>query len=513
MNKITKALFIIILFIIFPFLYCSRVTALSGKDISEETGRTIIPFTKKWQNVEINERPAELKIKLYKYLGDTFSESTAILIEEAVVNAENNWQYDFDISEVELFDNNNAFKFKIVEEVPVGFEEVTELHEDPNVIFTPPQIADGWDRVEPCSQIDITTNGNFKTIVVAKMTGNQGNKYIVWTIEPLSETEREMVFEGASTVNGFGNAKYENFVYISGTQGEYVSNGETVLIVDEKHINFQGGTKVWSLFATGLYSKSSTDSNSSSITNTIKTINLSVKKIWNDHDNILGLRPNSIIVKLLNNNEEIKEIVLSSANDWEYVFTNLPEYTDGNKNNYTVKEVISNGYISKVVIDNNNVIITNTYEVKSTTITVTKEWKNTSQLNELPGIIIALYYKENADDELTEIARITLNKENNWTYTFTKGEGKFDILPVNYIYEIKEIGYDVSSDEQEYYKESFSTTYQQDNNNWLITNTYKYSYILPETGSSNTIILTTIATVMLGMPIIYMVYSFFKKDI
>ena len=86
-------------------------------DITIETGKIYIPFEKKWSNVPAEEMPEKITIKLYKYLGDEFNESNAILIESVDLNNDNNWKYNFDISNVELFDKqNNAYKFKVVEE-------------------------------------------------------------------------------------------------------------------------------------------------------------------------------------------------------------------------------------------------------------------------------------------------------------------------------------------------------------------------------------------------------------
>lgn len=360
-ERTKKILLILFAFFVTFCTFSKQVYAEINGDISEEEGTLYIPFTKNWQDVKESDRPSSVTIKLYKYIGDSFDESTAILIEAKEVTSEMEWKYNFDISNVELFDSsNNAYKFKIVEEIIDGYEEIESLHVDPNVIFTPPSIGDGWERIEPCSEIDISTSGNLKSIIIAKMTGNQGNKFIVWTVDPLSEAERKIVYESAKSINGFGNPNYDAFIFISGTIGEYYYNNQKVITVDENHIYFEGGKRVWSLFATGIYYKSSTEANVSSITNTIKKINLSIEKIWNDHKDILGLRPSFVTIQLLKNGEVIDEVELSHSNNWKYEFTNLVQYTDGTENQYTIKEKDVDGYNSSQVRDGNTIVITNT---------------------------------------------------------------------------------------------------------------------------------------------------------
>ncbi|MGM9878186.1 MAG: Cna B-type domain-containing protein [Bacilli bacterium] len=518
MKKILKTiLFSLTIFSLSIFTYKNHIYALdiqANSDISEEAGKIIIPFTKNWENVSDEELPDSISIKLYKYSGDTFDESTAILVKEAIVSKDTDWKYDFDISNETIVDSsNNTYKFKVVEEMIDGYEEITDLHVDPNVVFTLPSVDNKWDVINPCSSINITTNGNFKTIVVAKMTGNQDNKFIVWTIEPLSETERKLVYESAKPINGFGNPSYDAFVYISGTTGEYYYNGQKIISVDASHIYFEGGTKVWSKFATGLYYKSSTQANESSITNTIKKTSLLVEKKWNDHNNILGLRPDSITIQLLKNREVIEEVEISQNTNWKYEFNNLVEYTDGIKNEYTINEITVEGYKTSYNINGSTITITNTHEVKSTKVSVKKSWENTEQISHLPGVIVALYYKKSENGTLTKIAQATLSEANNWSYTFTSGEGKFDILPDDYIYEVKEIGFDVDESEKSFYEEYFNTKYTQNGNVWTITNICTITYVLPETGSVRGIVTSIISTFLIGMSSIYLVYSFIRKDI
>ena len=78
-------------------------------------------------------------------------------------------------------------------------------------------------------------------------------------------------------------------------------------------------------------------------------IDISGSKTWNDNDDELGLRPESVTVRLLRNGEVIDQTTMSAATGWTYSFENLPETDEfGNRYNYTVSEQIVNGYYGRV---------------------------------------------------------------------------------------------------------------------------------------------------------------------
>lgn len=509
-NKLKVILAFVILLVIFinvpiKITYAKGETTHDG--IDGNVGKIIIPFEKKWQDVLENERPEKVTIKLYKYLGDTFNEDSATLIESKDVTASDNWKYDFDISDEALFDSsNNAYKFKVVEVVEPGFGEVEEAHVDPDVKFIAPSTGNSWVKIEPCDSLPIKfTDEGYKTVLGIK----KGNDYIIWTPEALTESEQDMIFNDVMPYLGGSRA---NYTFISG-YGTHTVDGKTIIFDEAKQeIRFEKKSD-WSWIYTGLYYKSSTETNSSSITNTIKRLDLTVEKKWEDHNNILGLRPTEVTIQLLMNGSVFKEVKLSAGNSWRYDFTGLLEYSNGIKNNYEVREKSIEGYTSNITSDGKLFIVTNTREVEETTVSVNKVWQNTEVIDDLPGVIVALYYKKNVDDTPIEIARVVLNKDNNWSYIFTSGDGILDILPAIYIYEVREIGFDVPEEEKSFYEELFITEYSHNGNDWTITNTCTASYELPETGSVKALIFIALTTVLLGVPIIYLVYSLVKRSI
>ena len=86
-------------------------------------------------------------------------------------------------------------------------------------------------------------------------------------------------------------------------------------------------------------------------THTPAKINVKGQKIWNDANNKDGIRPDSIVVKLLANGVETgKTATASAASGWTYEFTDLDRYQDGGKEIvYTIKEAyVPKGYTSEV---------------------------------------------------------------------------------------------------------------------------------------------------------------------
>ncbi len=237
-------------------------------------GQILIPFAKTWSGTGDSEasRPASITVTLYKYLG-TFNQATAILVETATITAADLWKYTFDISNEPLYygttySEDTIYKFKIVEGPVAGYAET--VHIDPNVVFTPPALLGGWDRVTPCSVLNITTGGNYKSIVVAK----KGHDYVVWSVDPLSEAERLLIYNSALSIPGMGNPSYSQFTFLSG----YGVCGTFGMTITETQIIFDDPSS-WSLFGVGLYSKSSAATNASAITNTRDTYgNLTVTK-------------------------------------------------------------------------------------------------------------------------------------------------------------------------------------------------------------------------------------------
>ena len=102
-----------------------------------------------------------------------------------------------------------------------------------------------------------------------------------------------------------------------------------------------------------------------------------VTKAWADKDNQDGKRPESVTIKLLADGKETgKTLKLSKDNKWTGSFTDLDEYKDGKKIEYTIKEeALKDGYVSVVTgTAENGFTVTNTRETEKISVEGSKTW-------------------------------------------------------------------------------------------------------------------------------------------
>ena len=145
-----------------------------------------------------------------------------------------------------------------------------------------------------------------------------------------------------------------------------------------------------------------------------ETTEVSGTKTWNDAENQDGKRPESIIVRLLANGieKDSQTVKADEAGSWTYRFTNLPKYEAGEEIVYTVTEDAVPDYTTEI----SGYDITNSYAPGKTSVTVTKAWvDNNNRDNHRPD---AIKVQLKADGENSG-EEITLNAENNWTYTWS----------------------------------------------------------------------------------------------
>ena len=147
-------------------------------------------------------------------------------------------------------------------------------------------------------------------------------------------------------------------------------------------------------------------------------IDISVRKIWDDNDNQDGKRPESITVNLLVNGDSVDSTTVSADDNWEYSFTNLPKYENGQEIVYTVSENEVAGYQSEISGDATaGFIIKNSYTPEKTSVSGTKTWDdNNNQAGKRPeSITINLL----ADGKEVKKQTVKADKKGKWSYSFT----------------------------------------------------------------------------------------------
>lgn len=102
-----------------------------------------------------------------------------------------------------------------------------------------------------------------------------------------------------------------------------------------------------------------------------------VVKVWDDSNNIDGMRPDSVTIHMNGSDGSSTEATLSNAKDWEYTFKHIPLFdANGNKITYTITEDAVAGYTYTVTNEGRSFTITNSHVQETFSIPVTKTWED-----------------------------------------------------------------------------------------------------------------------------------------
>ena len=156
--------------------------------------------------------------------------------------------------------------------------------------------------------------------------------------------------------------------------------------------------------------------------NDIQYLNLEATKVWDDQDNVEGLRPESIEFQLYKNGTaEGKSVALSAGNNWKVTFSNLPDKdSNGNLISYSVKEVKVPAYYTvdkeEAEFVDGKATLTNKRTPETTEVTVKKVWDDAKNQDGLRPTTITLHLLANGEKVQTS----TVSGEGEtWSHTFT----------------------------------------------------------------------------------------------
>ena len=237
---------------------------------------------------------------------------------------------------------------------------------------------------------------------------------------------------------------------------------------------------------TGYTSEIEGDSESGfTVTNERDTIDIPVTKEW------AGETAESITINLLSDEANDGDmvatgdsLVLSEANGWAGLFSDLPEYTtDGRAIDYNVEEVPVESYISSIIGNQSDgFIVLNSQVLSFTELRGTKVWLNDNEDVRPDSVIIDLY----ADGVLYDSQTIT-GTTDTWEWVFEE----LPIFRISGGEELIEIVYTVGEREVE----NYTTTVD----GYTIYNDYDETDVSPATGQGSStgllLILTAIAAV------------------
>jgi hypothetical protein len=208
-------------------------------------------------------------------------------------------------------------------------------------------------------------------------------------------------------------------------------------------------------------------------------VDVAVEKIWDDADDQDGIRPGSITVTLMADDEEVTTAVLAAANNWKTKIEGLPKYKDGVEIVYSwVEDPVPEGY----TIDEADFAaddcapcgallasLTNVHTPETVQLTVNKEWIDDGNTNGThPESVKVTLLADNAETGLTKYTDVELNEENGWSFTTDKDLPKFK--------EGKEIVYTWTEDTEGLDQYGYNLTAIETSEDGLettITNTYQ----------------------------------------
>ncbi len=163
-------------------------------------------------------------------------------------------------------------------------------------------------------------------------------------------------------------------------------------------------------------------------THTPETVNITVAKQWYDNSNQDGARPGTITLTLYADGVEVETAAFSGeGNVWYHTFEGLDKYKNvGGKPHeivYTVDEKdedVPEGYEKT----KDGLTIKNTHNIATTEVTGTKIWDDDDDRDGIRPDSVTVKLLANGSEALhsdgkTKVQPITVNEDNNWTYTFT----------------------------------------------------------------------------------------------
>lgn len=102
-----------------------------------------------------------------------------------------------------------------------------------------------------------------------------------------------------------------------------------------------------------------------------------VVKVWDDSNNIDGMRPDSVTIHMNSSDGSSTEATLSNVKDWKYTFKHMPLFdANGNEITYAITEDAVTGYTYTVTNKDRAFTITNKHTQETFSIPVTKTWED-----------------------------------------------------------------------------------------------------------------------------------------
>ena len=149
------------------------------------------------------------------------------------------------------------------------------------------------------------------------------------------------------------------------------------------------------------------------LTNTLKTQDVTVEKLWDDQKNAYGLRPEYVLVDVMSGETLVQTVTLTAEEEWTQEITLQTHDANGEEIKYRLTETAPKGYTASTPVDavitgeDAKLSITNTLKTRDIGLEKTWQTKYDEEGNAIAGAPTAtfgLYYGENAR-ELTPVLK------------------------------------------------------------------------------------------------------------
>ena len=359
--------------------YSSAVGALTnGKVTITNTHETVkISGEKTWDLKGYNESLKPASITVYIKDGENIVDTLTV-----TAGADNKWSFESKALPKYRADGMTEIEYTVDEAAVAGFDKVvTGTNIKNTLITTDITIRKVWndnnnqDGVRPASVTVVLTANGLGVPGAVNVTLNAANN---WTA-----TFKDLpVYENGAPIN---------YVWI-----ESVPTGYTANITRTE----TQGEWIYTL----------TNSR------TPETTSRTIRKVWNDQNNVDGIRPAELTVVLTGSNQYTNTLQLNAGNNWTQTVENLPVFDNGTRITYTWTEWATAGYVlTDSTTDGTTTTFTNTHEVDSRTLTVVKVWDDADNADGLRPATLNVNLQANG----VTVRTVTLSEANGWRQTVT----------------------------------------------------------------------------------------------
>ena len=459
-------------------------TEVKGYNITNKhtPEKTTVSGTKTWQDANNQDGIRPESITVYLRANGEKVEGKSATASEAT-----DWKYEF--KDLDKYKDGKEIVYTVEEQkVPeydtkINKYDIVNIHEPEKISVVGQKTwddADDQDGIRPKSiTVKLLANGQEVEDKTATVTADNDWKYtfkdvdkyqngeeIVYTVEEVKVTGYESKVDGMNLTNTHEPAKTE----VAGEkiwkdnedQDGLRPKAITInLLADGKKIKSVtiGEKDGWKYSFTDLdknkkgkpinytvdeekvegYTKS-IDGNNITNTHEIEKTEISGKKIWKDNNDQDGKRPEEVTIQLVADGQEVKgeTATASESTGWTYKFADLPKNEKGKKINYTVKEIIVDGYETSI----DGYEITNTHTPETINVDCKKTWVDDNNKDgKRPDKVTIKLLANGEEIESKEVIA------KDWTYTFKNLPRYEKGKEINYtIKETNVTGYDTTID-------------------------------------------------------------------